>query len=40
MEFDSLDSGLDGEYKGDGFVEISKISVIKDAFIFGNRPFA
>ena len=35
MKFGLLDGGEDSEYNGDGFVEISIIFVIQDAFIFG-----
>ena len=33
-----LDDGEDGEHRGAGFVEISKISTMHDAFFFGTEP--
>ena len=39
MEFSSLDGGVDVEYRGTDFVQISKQLVMQGAFFFGTDLF-
>ena len=39
MEFGSLDDGEDGEHNDVGFVEISKILTLQNAFPYGAVSF-
>ena len=39
MKFSLLSGGDDGGYNGVGFVKISEIFVMQDAFFFGTRSF-
>ncbi len=39
MEINSLDDVEDGEHNSVGFVEVSKIFLTEDAFLFATAPF-
>ena len=39
MQFSSLGHEDDSEYNDDGFVEISELLAMQDAFVFGKESF-